>query len=406
MKNTTTAGNRAPALRWGGRMIALILAVLGLATAMLVSGCPMSAPPAFNLDFVGVTTGGAQDIALARKIIEAGDVPNPEYIPIEGFLSEHAIPLPRVDETRTLYATGAVSWNRDFDEITPLVTLQVGFGTNIDRATFTREPLNLCLVIDKSGSMNDVIDERTRATKWEAVRIALDRLLSNLNSDDRVSVVTFDEDAIALLQGAADMTDRLRDAPPGENPVLDYVLTAALFEEQGMDIRVLSTWGKRLEALGLWYDQLLSESLGKHERGATPITGVNTRDLHSRGQQHQEGRRDKLITNVIVESPSATPLGLPAVPASENQDELNKHARKTLPEFLSAAIEGTNKAYADDNRPTADIFLPHVDAYCMGQLLQMLMLATVVEGCLIGINPYGQPGVEAYKQNMNEILNS
>jgi glucose-6-phosphate isomerase len=213
-------------------------------------------------------------------------------------------------------------------------------------------------------------------------------------------------DIVALLQGAADMTDRLRDAPPGENPVLDYVITAALFEEQGMDIRVLSTWGKRLEALGLWYDQLLSESLGKHERGATPITGVNTRDLHSRGQQHQEGRRDKLITNVIVESPSATPLGLPAVPASENQDELNKHARKTLPEFLSAAIEGTNKAYADDNRPTADIFLPHVDAYCMGQLLQMLMLATVVEGCLIGINPYGQPGVEAYKQNMNEILNS
>lgn len=202
MKNTNTAGNRAPASRWGGRMMVRIFAVSGLATAMLVSGCPMMAPSLFNLDFVGVTTGGAQDIALARKIIEAGDVPNPEYIPVEGFLSEHAIPLPRVDETRTLYATGAVSWNRDFDEITPLVTLQVGFGTNIDRETFTRQPLNLCLVIDKSGSMDNVIDERTRATKWEAVRIALDRLLSNLTSDDRVSVVTFDENAIALLQGA------------------------------------------------------------------------------------------------------------------------------------------------------------------------------------------------------------
>jgi glucose-6-phosphate isomerase len=210
----------------------------------------------------------------------------------------------------------------------------------------------------------------------------------------------------ALLQGAADMTDRLRNAPPGENPVLDYVLTATLFEEQGMDIRVLSTWGKRLEALGLWYDQLLSESLGKHERGATPITGVNTRDLHSRGQQHQAGRRDKLITNVIVEQPSAERLEVPVVPEGENQDQLNVHVGKTLPQLLSAAIEGTNKAYADDNRPTADILLPQVDAYCMGQLLQMLMLATVVEGRLIEINPYGQPGVEAYKQNMNEILNS
>ncbi|MBT6155727.1 MAG: glucose-6-phosphate isomerase [Planctomycetaceae bacterium] len=213
-------------------------------------------------------------------------------------------------------------------------------------------------------------------------------------------------DIVALLQGAADITEQLRDAPPGENPVIDYVVTAALFEEQGMDIRVLSTWGKRLEALGLWYDQLLSESLGKHERGATPITGVNTRDLHSRGQQHQEGRRDKLITNVIVERPSAALLEVPSVPDAENQDQLNAHAGKTLPQLLSAAIEGTNKAYAGDNRPTADILLPQVDAYCMGQLLQMLMLATAVEGQLIGINPYGQPGVEAYKQNMNEILNS
>ena len=70
---------------------------------------------------------------------------------------------------------------------------------------------------------------------------------------------------------------------------------------RGATIRVLSTWGKGLEAVGLWYDQLLSESLGKNGQGATPLTVVNTRDLHSRGQQHQEGRRDKLITNLVVE---------------------------------------------------------------------------------------------------------
>ena len=210
-------------------------------------------------------------------------------------------------------------------------------------------------------------------------------------------------DIVALLQGAADMTERFGRDPFGDNPVLDYVATGHLFEKHhGMTTRLLSTWGARLEALGFWYDQLLSESLGKREQGATPITVVNTRDLHSRGQQHQEGRRDKLITNVIVESPSREPLSLPRFDSDE--DRLNQHAGKTVPQLLTAAFAGTNRAYADDRRPTADLVLPRLDEYALGQLLQMLMLATVVEGRLIGINPYGQPGVEAYKRNMTEIL--
>lgn len=208
-----------------------------------------------------------------------------------------------------------------------------------------------------------------------------------------------------LLQGAADMTELFRSRPLGDNPVLDYVATCHLLErERGLSIRVLSTWGNRLEALGLWYDQLLSESLGKEERGATPLTCVNTRDLHSRGQQHQQGVRDKLITNLIVETPSAGEILIPAVPDTLDQDGLNRLAGRGVPDLLSAAIRGTNKAYADDQRPTADLRLPELNAHCLGQLLQMLMLATVVEGRLIGINPYGQPGVEDYKRNMSAIL--
>ena len=71
---------------------------------------------------------------------------------------------------------------------------------------------------------------------------------------------------------------------------------------------------------------------------------------------------------------------------------------------MQAAIKGTNKAYADDQRPTADLSLPRVDEYHLGQLFQMLMIATVVEGRLMDINPYGQPGVEAYKVNMKAEL--
>ncbi|MCA8995859.1 MAG: glucose-6-phosphate isomerase [Planctomycetaceae bacterium] len=212
-------------------------------------------------------------------------------------------------------------------------------------------------------------------------------------------------DIRALLQGAADITEQFRTAPVGENPVLDYVATCHLLErDHGMDLRVLSTWGKGLEAAGLWYDQLLAESLGKQEQGATPLTVVNTRDLHSRGQQHQEGKRDRVITNVIVETPSRESVELPAVDDSLDKDQLNRIAGKAFPELLQAAIDGTNKAYADDGRPTADLTLPRLDAYAVGQLLQMFMLATVVEGRLIGINPYGQPGVEAYKKNMGDIL--
>ncbi|MFW5693324.1 MAG: glucose-6-phosphate isomerase [Thermoguttaceae bacterium] len=206
-----------------------------------------------------------------------------------------------------------------------------------------------------------------------------------------------------LLEGAAATNEAFRQSAPLENPALDYAGISWLMQaRRGANIRVLSTWGKRLEAVGLWYDQLLAESLGKHGQGPTPLTVVNTRDLHSRGQQHQEGTRDKLITNLVVEQPQREPI---AIGRSEHdQDRLNEMAGRTLPELLGAARAGTDKAYADDHRPTADIRLPQLDEHALGQLFQMLMIATVAEGRLIGINPYGQPGVEAYKQNMNALL--
>ncbi|MEN6459612.1 MAG: glucose-6-phosphate isomerase [Thermoguttaceae bacterium] len=206
-----------------------------------------------------------------------------------------------------------------------------------------------------------------------------------------------------LLEGAAAMNERFRTAPPGDNPVLDYAGMARLMEtRRRATIRVLSPWGKGMESVGLWYDQLLAESLGKNGLGATPLTAVNTRDLHSRGQQHQEGRRDKLITNLVVERTRREWI---AIERSEfDQDNLNALSGKTLPEMLQAATLGTNQAYAEDYRRTATIRLPWLDEGSLGQLFQMLMLATVVEGRLVGINPYGQPGVEAYKKKMNALL--
>lgn len=210
-------------------------------------------------------------------------------------------------------------------------------------------------------------------------------------------------DVVTLLESAAAMNDHFRNAAPGDNVVLDYVAVNYLLEkERGSHTRVLSAWSKSLESVGLWYDQLLAESLGKHELGALPLTVVNTRDLHSRAQQHQEGRRDKVMNNLIVDSWRTDPI---AVGTSEwNQDELNEISDRTIPDIMSAAIRGTNLAYKEDFRPTTNIHLPAADETALGQLFQMFMLATVVEGRLLGINPYGQPGVEKYKKNMNQLL--
>ena len=90
--------------------------------------------------------------------------------------------------------------------------------------------------------------------------------------------------------------------------------------------------------------------------------------------------------------------------ADRNQDDLNAVSRRTYIDFMESALRGTNLSYADVARPTADLILPTLSEHTIGQLLQMLMLATVVEGRLMGINPYGQPAVDAYRRNMKQYL--
>jgi glucose-6-phosphate isomerase len=210
-------------------------------------------------------------------------------------------------------------------------------------------------------------------------------------------------DVRALLLGAAAMARRFLEEPFERNPVLQYAgVNYLMTNEVGKNIRVLSVWSKKLEALGLWYDQLLAESLGKLSRGPTPLTVVATRDLHSRGQQHQEGTRDKLINNLVLKSPRSVPIAIGM--SDHNEDELNALSRKTLADLMMAAHQGTSQAYNEVARPVADLVLPTLSEHTMGQLMQMLMLATVVEGRLMGINPYGQPGVESYKRHMNALL--
>ena len=259
-------------------------------------------------------------------------------------------------------------------------------------------------VTGASGKLHDLSTQAGYADEF-AIPDGIGGRFSVLTAVGLLPAAALGVDVVAMLRGAKDMTDCFANGTVGDCPVLDYVgVCHAAEADHGMTIRLLSTWGDRLEAFGFWYDQLLSESLGKEEKGATPITGVQTRDLHSRGQQHQEGRRDKLITNLFVKEPVAPEVTLPKVDDDRDLDQLNRFAGKSMQTLLTAAFEGTNKAYADDRRPTADLTVERLDAYSLGALFQFFMLATACEGRLIGVNPYGQPGVEAYKKNMVEIL--
>jgi hypothetical protein len=113
-------------------------------------------------------------------------------------------------------------------------------------------------------------------------------------------------------------------------------------------------------------------------------------------------KRDRVINNLVVKTPHAVPIGVQM--ADHNEDDLNRYNRKALPDFLQAALKGTNEAHYEVSRPTADLVMPVLSEHTMGQLLQMLMLATVIEVRLMGINPYGQPGVEVHRRHLLDSL--
>jgi len=211
-------------------------------------------------------------------------------------------------------------------------------------------------------------------------------------------------DVRALLLGAAAMTKRFLEEPFERNPVLQYAaVNYLLAEECGKSVRVMSVWSPKLEAVGQWYDQLANESLSKRGRGPLAMTQVQTRDASTRNQQLQEGPRDRVINNLIVPTPCLSPIAVMMAP-ERNEDDLNQYNRKKVTDFVQAAHQGASRAYYDSARPTADLILPSLSEHTMGQLMQMLMLATVVEGRLMGVNPYGQPGIEPARRQMREIL--
>jgi len=170
--------------------------ILSLITVSLVLtlGCD-------GLTVIGVTPGNAANIADARAVIEAGGVPNPRAITVEGFVADHDLTAPTPSGANTLFTTASLGWNQDFDELTPLITIQLGLGTTFTQQTFHRRALNVGLVIDATASMNQALDARTGTSRLEAVLIAVDRVLAQLDSPDLVSLIVFTSRSATLVEG-------------------------------------------------------------------------------------------------------------------------------------------------------------------------------------------------------------
>jgi glucose-6-phosphate isomerase len=193
---------------------------------------------------------------------------------------------------------------------------------------------------------------------------------------------------IELLQGAVAMTEHFATAPPQENVVLQYAATNHLLEKQrGLAVRVLRLWSKALEPFGFWYDQLVSESLSKELAGVAQISMVKTSDLFSRHQQHRHAHRhanrDTAVINIIVEE-----VRFDALPVQKGENVVDFKwavSEETLPEALKRVIAAANEELKLAGRPSTNLLVPRVDELHMGQLFQMMMLATVVEGRFMGV---------------------
>ena len=205
-----------------------------------------------------------------------------------------------------------------------------------------------------------------------------------------------------LIEGARFMEKITgQDITPEKNPAVQYSIIRNLLYQHGRKIEILVNFNPKLHFLAKWWKQLYGESEGKEGKGIYPSSVDFTTDLHSMGQYIQEGERTMFETVVSV-TQSNKELRIPHDKA--NLDKLNYLAGKSMDEVNKMAEMGTILAHVDGGVPNIHIELPALNEFCLGQLIYFFEKACPISGYLIGINPFNQPGVEAYKKNMFALL--
>lgn len=205
-----------------------------------------------------------------------------------------------------------------------------------------------------------------------------------------------------LVRGARDMREFLDiEKSISGNPTFLYAATRNALYKKGKAIEILANYIPSLSNFTEWWKQLYGESEGKNGKGIFPA-GVNfTTDLHSMGQMIQDGARNIFETVLWVES-SKKKLKIPK--DKENLDELNYIAEKRLTEVNHKAMIGTLMAHVEGGVPNISISIAKLNEYYIGQLIYFFEMGCGISGYLLGVNPFDQPGVEAYKKNMFALL--
>jgi glucose-6-phosphate isomerase len=204
-----------------------------------------------------------------------------------------------------------------------------------------------------------------------------------------------------MMKGAAKAREDFASSELEENLAYQYAAVRNILYNKGKTIEMLINYEPGLQYFAEWWKQLFGESEGKDQKGIYPSSANFSTDLHSLGQYVQEGRRDIFETVIKVDKPRHE---LVIEAEDSDLDGLNYLAGKTVDFVNTKAFEGTILAHTDGNVPNLVVTIPQMDAYTFGYLVYFFEKACAISGYLLGVNPFDQPGVEAYKVNMFALL--
>ncbi|MFD3448843.1 glucose-6-phosphate isomerase [Microbacteriaceae bacterium 4G12] len=204
-----------------------------------------------------------------------------------------------------------------------------------------------------------------------------------------------------MMKGAAQGYEDFGKSELEENPAYQYAAVRNALYNKGKTIEMLVNYEPALQYFSEWWKQLFGESEGKDQKGIFPASANFSTDLHSLGQYIQEGRRDLFETVLNVEKPRHE-INIPL--EETDLDGLNYLAGKTIDFVNKKASEGTLLAHSDGGVPNLLLNIPELNEYTFGYLVYFFEKACAMSGYLLGVNPFDQPGVEAYKKNMFALL--
>lgn len=204
-----------------------------------------------------------------------------------------------------------------------------------------------------------------------------------------------------LMTGAADAMDAYTDPDLTKNEAYQYAAYRNILYRKGYTTELLENYEPNLQYFAEWWKQLMGESEGKNEKGIYPSSANFSTDLHSLGQYIQEGLRNLMETVIFVDKPT-NDIDIPK--EAENLDGLRYLEGETMHFANTKAFQGVTLAHTDGNVPNMSVHIPDQSAYTLGYMIYFFEVAVAISGYLNGINPFNQPGVEAYKTNMFALL--